>query len=111
MDSKRTTDDIVAEMLHDNLVLMQAAWIEWKRGKGAEAAMEWVENALVGPGLIPHEREPHADHPQFYFSANKSNPFPKCHCGNPSYILWMGQGFCCEEHYGETKAKYGNVDG
>lgn len=32
---------------------MKAAWIEWKHGRGAEVAMQWIENTLGGPGLIP----------------------------------------------------------
>lgn len=41
--------------LHDRTLLtMQAAWIEWKHGDGAHAAMEnWIEEALDGPGLVP----------------------------------------------------------
>ena len=35
------------------LAAMQAAWIEWRRGRGADAAMQWIENTLIGPGLIP----------------------------------------------------------
>ena len=31
---------------------MQAAWIEWKRGDGAEHAMVWIENTLDGPGSL-----------------------------------------------------------
>src|SRR5690606_9822431 len=36
---------------------MQAAWIEWRRGRGADAAMQWIENTLIGPGLIPGDVE------------------------------------------------------
>src|SRR5690606_20582331 len=39
------------------LAAMQAAWIEWRRGRGADAAMQWVENTLIGPGLIPGDDE------------------------------------------------------
>mgnify|MGYP001565877917 CR=1 FL=1 len=39
------------------------------------------------------------------FDANKSNPGPKCACGRPSNIEWMGQGFCGKVHYDEAKAK------
>lgn len=46
---------VVGGSLSRNLAVMQAAWIEWKHGRGAEAAMQWIENALWGPGLIPGE--------------------------------------------------------
>src|SRR5690606_29161065 len=39
------------------LAAMQAAWIEWRRGRGADAAMQWIENTLIGPGLIPGDNE------------------------------------------------------
>src|SRR5690606_35094561 len=39
------------------LAAMQAAWIEWRRGRGADAAMQWIENTLIGPGLIPGDDE------------------------------------------------------
>lgn len=35
------------------VIAMQSAYIEWKRGEGAEGAMEWIENTLDGPDLIP----------------------------------------------------------
>jgi hypothetical protein len=46
---------------------MQAAWIEWQHGRGAEHAMQWIENTLDGPGLIP-EPEP-GQGAQAYFDA------------------------------------------
>ena len=91
-------------MHHDLLVTMQAAWIEWRHGKGAEAALAWIENTLAGPGLIPDETEPYAKEAQAFHSANVSNPMPRCQCGRPSHIGWMGQGFCSEEHYRTAKA-------
>jgi hypothetical protein len=36
-----------------NVVAMQSAYIEWKRGAGAESAMGWIANTLDGPDLIP----------------------------------------------------------
>lgn len=45
----------LGSIIHDLTVANQAAWIEWKHGDGAEAAMQWVENGLAGPGLIPGE--------------------------------------------------------
>lgn len=44
------------EIIHNMVVGNQAAWIEWKHGKGAEAAMKWVHNGLAGPGNIPDAR-------------------------------------------------------
>ena len=44
-------------IIHDMVVANQAAWIEWKHGGGADAAMEWVENGLAGPGMIPGEAD------------------------------------------------------
>ncbi len=45
----------IAEAFDRNVVVMQAAWIEWKRGGGAEEAMQWIENTLDGPGLTPFD--------------------------------------------------------
>lgn len=94
-------DELLAELqkiIHDMTVANQAAWIEWRHGKGAEAAMQWIENGLSGPGHIPSETEPYGTEAQAYFDANKSDPFPRCHCGRPSNQLWMGQGACSPEH-------------
>jgi hypothetical protein len=91
-------------IIHDMVVAQQAAWIEWQHGEGAEAAMRWIHNGLCGPGHIPDEDAPYGKEPQAYFDANKSDPFPPCTCGRPSNTLWMGQGFCCDEHYREAKA-------
>ena len=57
-------------MIHDNMTVMQAAWIEWKHGGGAEIAMEWIENSLDGPGLIPDDAIVDA---QEFFDANVSH--------------------------------------
>ena len=61
-----------ATCTHNNVVAMQAAWIEWQYGEGAEGAMEWIENTLAGPGLIPEPDEPHYREAQAYFDANRS---------------------------------------
>lgn len=63
---------MAATCTHNNVVAMQAAWIEWQYGEGAEGAMEWIENTLVGPGLIPEPDEPHYREAQAYFDANRS---------------------------------------
>ncbi|WP_225547271.1 hypothetical protein [Chromobacterium violaceum] len=59
-------------MLHDNITAMQAAWIEWKHGAGADSAMEWIENTLAGPGLIPDEDEPNSQNAQAWHDVNCS---------------------------------------
>lgn len=91
-------------MFHDQIVAQQAAWIEWRHGAGAEAAMAWIENGLDGPGNIPDEAAPYGTEAQAWFDANQSDPFPTCQCGRPSNIAWMGQGFCCQEHYAKAQA-------
>ncbi len=91
-------------MFEDNIVVMQAAWIEWRHGKGAEAAMQWIENTLCGPGLLPGGE--YSTEAQAYFDANKSDPFPRCFCGRPSHIAWMDQGFCSDAHHDEARAKH-----
>jgi hypothetical protein len=40
-------------IIHNMVVANQAAWIEWQHGKGADSAMHWIHNGLVGPGHIP----------------------------------------------------------
>ena len=103
-DSRADMAKELANMHHDLLVVMQAAWIEWQRGAGANSAMQWIHNTLMGPGLIPDDDEPYASEPQAYFDANKSDPFPQCFCGRPSNQLWMGLGFCGNAHYSEHRA-------
>jgi hypothetical protein len=61
-----------AGIIHNITLGNQAAWIEWKHGRGADNAMEWIENGLFGPGLIPEDDEPHATDAQAYYDANKS---------------------------------------
>ncbi|KVN17969.1 MULTISPECIES: ead/Ea22-like family protein [unclassified Burkholderia] len=63
---------MAATMSHKHIVVMQAAWIEWQYGEGAEGAMEWIENTLEGPGLIPNPDEPHYREAQAYFDINRS---------------------------------------
>ncbi|MDN7814630.1 hypothetical protein [Burkholderia vietnamiensis] len=111
--SAEVTDDKAAgliktlsDIIHDQTVAMQSAIIEWQHGKGAEAGLSWIVNTLEGPGHLPDFDAPHGKHAQFWFNANQANPLPTCFCGNPSSSLWMGQGFCCDEHYREAKAKH-----
>lgn len=96
----------LSDIINDQTVAMQSAIIEWQHGKGAEAGLSWIVNTLEGPGHFPDFDAPHGKHPQFWFNANQANPLPACFCGNPSSSLWMGQGFCCDEHYREAKAKH-----
>nr|WP_232967113.1 hypothetical protein [Pseudomonas monteilii] len=46
------------------LLGMRSAVIEWKKGEGADAAMQWVWNGLAGPGELPPADETQA---QAYF--------------------------------------------
>ena len=86
-------------IIHDLIVAQQSAWIEWKHGRGAKAGMQWIENGLAGPGNIPDESmSKYYKEAQLFYNENKSHPFPVCVCGNPSSIMWMDNGYCCEEH-------------
>lgn len=107
-DAERMKDlcKTLANIMQDQTVAMQSAVIEWEFGKGAEAGLGWIVNTLEGPGNLPDPDAEHGKNAQFWFSANCAEPMPKCFCGNPSNTLWMGQGFCCNEHYREAKAKY-----
>ncbi len=112
LELKRKTD-LIAELgkiIHNMTVAQQAAWIEWRHGAGAEAGMQWIENGLAGPGQIPAEDEPYGTEAQAYFDANQADPLPACHCGRPSNILHMGNGYCSQEHYAAAIAdQQGNV--
>lgn len=101
LELKRKTDLIgeLSKIIHNMTVAQQAAWIEWQHGAGAEAAMQWIENGLAGPGHIPGEDEPYGTEAQAYFDANQADPLPTCHCGRPSNILHMGNGYCSQKHY------------
>ena len=61
--AKKLTNDL-GKIIHDMTVAQQAAWIEWQHGKGADAAMTWIHNGLVGPGFIPDEDEPYGKEAQ-----------------------------------------------
>lgn len=52
-------------VVEHQVLAMQAAWIEWKHGDGAEAAMQWIENTLDGPDLLP--RDEHGTDAQAFF--------------------------------------------
>lgn len=104
-EKRRDLNQELAAMHQDLLVTMQSALIEWIHGRGAEAALQWIVNTLDGPGLLPDPDAPWGRDAQRWMDANRSDPLPVCKCGTPSHIAWMGQGFCCEEHYREAKAK------
>jgi len=108
MDIKQLEKDnkLLNKMLHDIIVGNQSAWIEWKYGKGAISAMNWIENGLSGPGHIPNsEMSKYYKNAQLFYNEQRSDPFPVCPCGNPSSILWMSKGYCCNEHQDMHKAK------
>lgn len=107
--SKERIDEMLRDSFERNLVVMQAAWIEWRHGKGAEAAMRWIHNTLCGPGLIPGEAAPWGREAQAWFDANQPDPFPVCECGRPSNTVWMGKGFCSDEHYRAALARLGST--
>ncbi len=111
-EDQETLDSMIAEIeklaeihrdsckiIHNLVCANQAAWIEWQHGKGAEAAMGWIHNGLIGPGHIPDEDAPYGKEAQAYYDANCADPLPQCFCGRPSSILYMGKGYCCDEHF------------
>ncbi|MFZ6774709.1 hypothetical protein ACO0LB_18565 [Undibacterium sp. SXout7W] len=68
--SLEENQQVLGDILENNSVAMQAAWIEWKNGKGAESAMEWIENTLDGPDLIPDDSDENYHDAQKYFDAH-----------------------------------------
>lgn len=96
----------LGDVIHNMTVAQQSAWIEWKHGAGADAAMVWIHNGLAGPGFIPDEDAPYGKEAQAWFDANNANPLPLCKCGRPSNIGWLSQGFCSEAHYREAKTAH-----
>ncbi len=64
-------------IIHDMVTANQAAWIEWQHGRGAEAAMTWIHNGLIGPGHIPDEDSSWGKEAQAYYDANKCDPLPR----------------------------------
>lgn len=51
-------------MFGKNLLIMQAAIIDWRVTGDAKEGMEWIYNTLLGPGELPSEDEKDA---QAYF--------------------------------------------
>lgn len=98
LERRGTAYRFLGRINQDITVAQQAAWIEWMHGKGAKAGMQWIQNTLAGPGLIPSENAPYGKEAQAYFDANKSDPFPTCFCGRPSNQARKDYGACCDEH-------------
>jgi hypothetical protein len=98
-DTERARDaaQIGGKIVQNLTVAMQAAWIEWKHGKGAELAMQWIENTLDGPGHIPDEEAPWGKEAQAFFDANVSDALPACHCGRPSNQRDASGSYCSNE--------------
>jgi len=101
---KDTLAEELSKVIHNLIVAQQAAFIEWKHGKGADAAMQWIANGLSGPGHIPNPDAPYGREAQAWYDANRTDPFPTCFCGRPSNILAKGMGFCSQEHYNQKVA-------
>jgi len=100
---------MMSEMHHDLLVVMQAAFIEWQHGNGADAAMTWIANTLDGPGLIPDKNAPYGKEAQAWFDANQAHPMPPCSvCGRPSNQLGGGVSACSVEHFRQAKGETPN---
>lgn len=93
------------DALHNHIVANQSAWIEWRHGAGAEAAMRWVHNGLAGPDLIPDEDAPYGKEAQAWYDANNADPLPPCHCGRPSNTAGAAGSACSEAHYREAAAR------
>lgn len=107
-DRKQSTIDTLVEICNNNVTAMQAAYIEWQHGKGAEAAMKWIVGTLRGPGLIPDEGDPYGKEAQAWYDANCSDPLPQCFCGRPSNQGTMERAFCSEAHYKEWREQQKN---
>ncbi|WP_321878431.1 hypothetical protein [Paraburkholderia bannensis] len=88
----------ISEALHDNIVAMQSAIIEWQHGRGTEAGLQWIVNTLMGPGQLPDFDAPYGKNAQLWFNEHQAHPFPRCFCGNPSHIATDSRGYCSEEH-------------
>ena len=97
-------EQMLADSFNNVLTAMQAAWIEWKHGKGAESAMEWIHNQLEGPGNCPDENEPWGKDAQAWWDSHKSDVFPDCPCGRPSNTLSRGHGYCSWAHMKQYEA-------
>lgn len=65
-----------ARIIHNMAVVMQAAYIEQKHGKGADVAMEWITNHLDNCDCLPEEEcigggnLDNANNPELFFRDN-----------------------------------------
>lgn len=86
----------MGEMFHDEVTTMQAAWIACEY-EGAIAGMEWISNALEGPGLIPCGTWD--DDASAWWAAYRSEPFGPCGiCARPSTIKGHDYAACSDRH-------------
>ena len=53
LEKNKKKSELDEKIIHNMVTANQAAWIEWRHGKGAESAMHWIENGLAGPGFVP----------------------------------------------------------
>lgn len=65
-----------ARIIHNNVVVMQAAYLEAKAGKGDDVAVAWIENLLIDSDNVPEEEYggagdlQNAHDPDLYFRDN-----------------------------------------
>lgn len=55
--ARRESIKLLNYLFARNIIAMQSAVIEWEKGKGAAAGMQWIWNTLLGPGQIPDDDE------------------------------------------------------
>ena len=70
-DTTKAGAALAQRLVHNLIVTMQAAYIEWKHGGGAEEAMAWIENQLDGPDLIPDPDDPFGKDAERFFQTNR----------------------------------------
>jgi hypothetical protein len=63
---------MMAACIHNITVGNQAAWIAWRNEGSAEEGMRWIENGLIGPGLLPGDDDEDGDvgSAQAFYDAN-----------------------------------------
>jgi hypothetical protein len=104
-DAQKQVRGDYAGIIHNMVVSLQSAWIEWQHGEGAEKAMIHIHNMLDGPGQIPDENDPYGKDSEMYYAANRHDPYPVCFCGKPSVIACGDKGYCCEEHFNQGEGE------
>lgn len=80
----------VGACIHNITVGNQAAWIAWRNEGSADEGMRWIENGLMGPGLLPGDDDEDEDEDgdvgsaQAYYDANIDREYlPKM--GKPAW--------------------------